>query len=62
MIWEMVCKHLGFLEEKREVLKVTGDAFKIQIIKNGLSRVTNVAYLKPLDSWRKESLLPGIVM
>lgn len=62
MIWEMVCKHLGFPEEKRKVLKVMADAFNTQIIKNGLSRVTDIAYLKCLDRRRKESLLPGIVM
>lgn len=62
MTWEMICRHLGLPEEKRKVLKVMVDAFNIQIIKNALSRATNIADLKSLDNWRKESLLPRIVM
>ena len=62
VIWEVLCKHLVFLEEKVDVLKGTGDAFHIQVTINGLSRATTIAYLKPLHSCRKERLLPGIVL
>lgn len=61
-IWETVCKHLVFLEEKGERPKVMADALNIQVMRNGLSRATSVAHLKSLDSWRKGSLLPGIVL
>lgn len=40
VIWEMVFKHLVFLGEKEEMLIVTGDAFNIQVLTNGLSRAT----------------------
>lgn len=56
----MVWKHLVFLEEKREALKVMVDAFNIRVVINALSRATDTAYLKSLDSCRKESLLRGI--
>lgn len=62
MIWKMVCKHLVFLEEKEKMLKVMGDAFNIQVLTSGINGATNIAYLKSLDSCRKESLLPGIVL
>lgn len=61
-IWETVCKHLVFLEEKGERPKVMGDALNVQVRRNGLSRATHVAHLKSLDSWRKGSLLPGVVL
>lgn len=43
------------------MLKVMVDAFNIQVITNGLSRATNIAYPKSLDSCGKERLLVAIV-